>query len=243
MGYNPEVQYNLLELLQKADSGDLEAMETAVSFFVDQGYLDNPDIYNRYLSYLQKMAEAKSAVACIMLGDTYAYGDGVPADPDKAIRYYDAAAQNGENFGNECIGMLYYSGKIVPRNYQKAFEYFMKGGAHKSLCTLYMLGEMYRLGLYVGKSPETACDYYSKIVFTNEKYPEKDDNYWCACYRLGHALHVGEGIEIDHGAAYTLLSKAKALASRRASDARDAGITYDEVFQEWAEMSRDMDLL
>lgn len=236
--------HNLFEILKKADEGDLDAMSTAIMLLPAEGYLDDdPDIYERYLSYLHTLIEAGDSTACIILGDAYANGSGVAVDGEKAIEYYAMAAERGESFGYECIGMLYYAGEIIQADYKAAFEYFTKVDGHKSFCTLYSLGEMYRVGLYVEKDLSKACEYYREIAFSDEKYADMDDYYWCACYRLGHALHTGEGVPIDPKAAYGLLSKAKALVEKRGDSSRDAGITYDEVFTEWAEMSRDLDLL
>ena len=108
--YTPGKEYNLYELLQKADNGDLEAMETLVSLLAAEGYTDDdPDgeIAERQALYLRKLAEAGKTFAYIMLGDTYQKGNGAPKDVKESIHWYEQAAENGIRFENECISILF----------------------------------------------------------------------------------------------------------------------------------------
>lgn len=187
--YTPGKQYNLYELLQKADDGDLEAMKTVVSVLRAEGYTDDdPDgeISERIVTYLRQLAEAENPDEYIMLGDAFLKGDGVRKDPQEAIRWYEKAVEDGVGFGNECIGMMYFEGVDVPADYQKAYEYFTKDDNKKSFCTTYALGEMFRRGLYVTKDDSKACEYYASIVEDDGPYPEMDDYYWRACFRHNH---------------------------------------------------------
>ena len=149
MYYEPDKKYNLFELLQKADEGDMESMSEAVSLLCAEGYIgsDNtePDIVERYISYLEKLAKLGDSTSYIMLGGAYRTGNGVPKDLSVAKRLYERAVEEGISFGNECIGFLFYNGEGVSVDYKKAFEYFTMN-ENPSICTLYALGEMYRLG-------------------------------------------------------------------------------------------------
>ena len=236
-GYSPNKKYNLFEILQKADEGDLEAMETAVMVMVAERYLDDnedSDVSERYVSYLRTLAESGMGSAYIMLADNYLRGRGVPKDPQEAMRCYEKAVETGISFGNECIGMMFYEGKDVPANYEKAFEYFHKNEEKKSFCTVYSLGEMYRLGLYVEKNEEKACEYYNEIVYGDDNFKEMDDYYWRACYRLAQAMHYGKGIDKNIETALDSITKAKKQHHAYATD-----ITLDELNEEWVAINQD----
>ncbi len=242
MSYSPDTQYNLYDLIKKADGGDLDAMETAVSLIAAEGYTeDDPDgeITERRFSYLRQLADSGRTSAYIMLGDAYLQGKGITKDAVEAINWYKKAAENGVMFGNECIGMIYYEGNGVPTDYQKAYEYFTKDNGRKSFCTIYSLGEMYRCGLYVMKDQVKAYDYYSGIVNSEEPYPELDDYYWRACYRVGIALHYGYGVKKDLSTAVEVFAKAKMLYESRGESTVQTGITKEEFYQEWMLLNQD----
>lgn len=242
MGYDPGKQYNLFQLLQKADEGDIEAMEDVVMVLAAEGYLeDDPDgeIAERRISYLRRLAEAGRTTAYIMLGDTYINGTGTSVNPEEAIKWFGLAAENGIPFGNECIGMIYYEGKDIPADHEKAYAYFTKDNCRKSFCTYYALGEMYRRGLFVAQSDEKACEYYSCIVNSRMNGAELDDYYWRACFRLGTACHYGHGAEKDYDLALKLLSKAKTLYGSRSEKAIPCDITKEEFDREWLLLNQD----
>ena len=245
--YAPNKEYNLLELLHKADGGDLDAMSDCVSLLAAHGYISDPkdyEIQERYASYLETLANSGRSWADIMLGDAYKDGTGVDRDPQKAIECYQKAAESGISFGNECIGLMYYYGDVIPQNYQAAYEYFTKESKKKSFCTLYALGEMFRCGRYVERDEGRACEYYKMIVYSDESYVTLDDYYWRACYRLGYALLHGAGVEKDLETASTVLSEALRLYRKRSHDAEeDKELTYEMLMNAWIELSMAQGLL
>ncbi len=243
--YDPEKQYDLKELLNRADAGDLDAMSDLVVLFAVQGYINNSgeqEIRRRYFSYLKILAGHGESWAEIMLGDAYLNGTGTERNPKKALLYYEKAANNGEAFGYECIGMMYYVGECVPRDFQKAFEYFTKVKGSKSFCTYFALGEMYRTGSYVRKDNRTACRYFKKIAYSKDEYAEIDDYYRLACFRLGCAFHYGFGVKRDLNAAIELLKTARRLW-KKADDDESELITEEEFLREWAQLHRDAGMI
>ena len=234
---------NFAQALQKADEGDVEAMFTAVSYMAAEGYAGKdaePEINERYMSYLEKLVQAGSTSALIMLGTAFVNGDVTSPNPEEAIRLFSLAAANGESFGNECIGMMYYEGDVVTRDFQKAFEYFTKDESEKSFCTYYALGEMYRLGLYVEKNAETACEYYSKIACSKSKSREIDDYFWRAQYRLACAKHHGNGTAKDLEEALKLIEGARKSGRTEKEMIPGEGITKEAINQEWFKINRDL---
>lgn len=177
----------LFELIPKADAGDEQAMLEAANTMVIDGLVNNESSIGLdalYSAYLKKLAASGSTIAYIMLGDCYSKGTGVELDPVQAIYWYQKAADAGEGFGYECIAMMYYEGRGLDVDYKQAFKYFSKS-EKKSACSLYTLGEMYRLGQYVNRDPDTAKMYYEKIAYSDEPTMRLDDYYSKACERLG----------------------------------------------------------
>ncbi len=235
--------YNLFELIKKADAGDYEAMFDVVMAIDIEGMLaDDPDgeIAERRLSYLKQLVNVKGYEnSLITLATTYENGDGIKQDSQEAIRLYKKAVKAGIPFGNECIGLIYYQGKGVPADYEKAYQYFTKDNVKKSACTTYSLAEMYRQGLYVEKDETEACSLYENIVYDNSEYAELDDYYWRACFRLGVANHYGQGIEKDLEAAIQLLTKAKTLFDNLDEAYIPKDITKEELYHEWLLLNQD----
>jgi TPR repeat protein len=229
----PKEQYNLYELLQKADSGDLDAMDTAADILFNEGYLeDDPDgeIAARLIKYRIRSTLADGPFQYIVLGEMFLNGKGLPQDTKEALRWFKKAVKIGIYFGNECIGMMHFQGNGVPVDYQKAYEYFTKDPVKKSFCTTYALGEMYRLGLYVKQDAKKACELYRSIVEDNDSFSEYDDYYWRACFRLGEATHYGLGTGMDPDKAAELISKAKRIYEKRYNGEIVDGITDNDLF-------------
>ena len=228
------------ETLIKAEEGDMDAKWDLVCYMAFSGIAlkdADPEYQDVYYSNLHDLAEAGNTPAYIMLGDAILVGIGCRQNTEEAVRWYEKAAEEGDPFGNELIGEIYFKGEHAPVDYKKAFEFFTKDEGKKSFCTRYHLGEMYRQGLYVDKDPVKACEYYANIVEDTFAGHELDDYYWRACYRLAVALHNGEGVECDLGRALELLQFAKQRAEERGDKASVADITVDEIDNEldnWA---------
>ena len=227
MGYNPDMKYDLNELIQQADNADAESMKTAVMVMI----ADNcwKDHISQYIRYMTSLADNGDATGYILLGDAYLHGNGVRQNPQKAIECYNQAAQKGEMFGYECIGMMYYEGTSIPQDYEKAFYYLKKIKGPKSFCSLYTLGEMHRQGFFVTKSYRNACIYYGKVVHSKTHHPELDDYYWRSCFRLGQAYHYGMGVKEDTHKARMLISKATELFGKRENPAEDISLSDIET--------------
>lgn len=178
MPYNPEKQYDLYAILQKAEAGDRDAMQEAVNLMAVEGYAEDDetgDIREKYVRYLTILAEQgcsdpdSQTEARIMLGEVYARGKFVARDGVKALQLYQSAAEDGALVAWECIGDMYYLGNGVPQNYKKAHAYYMKAGrsiqnGSHTLSTWYRLGEMYRQGLGVKQNLDKALACYSKAL-------------------------------------------------------------------------------
>ena len=93
---------------------------------------------------------------------------------NKAIKYYQAAADLGIGFGHECLGKIY----IELGEYDKAYEHLLQMDG-RNPCGFYYMGRLYDEGLGVERDMEKAIYNYKKAVecgLKHEKeYGEDDD--------------------------------------------------------------------
>ena len=168
--------YDVMKLMKYADEGDTDAMRMFVTLCYSS---EDRKVYEatkeKCLEYVRKMAVSGDAIGYIWMADALERGELVQKNIPKAIELYEKAAKEGMTFGYECIGELYYKGKDIPRDYEKAYKYIMKS-KKKSGVSFYILGEMYRQGLYVKANKSRARQYYKKAL-GDGKYPEYTDMY------------------------------------------------------------------
>ena len=177
-------EYELLDLMKRADEGDVDAMRDFVTLCYthqDEGMYEATK--DKWLKYVKKMAEEENAVGYIWLGDAFKTGVLGEKNIPKAIEHYQKAAENGMEFGYECIAEIYFAGNGVPKDYEKAYDYIMKS-ANPSSSSCYILGEMYRQGLYVEENMELAKQYYEQAAERGSFAGNMDDYAELAAKRL-----------------------------------------------------------
>ncbi len=100
----------------------------------------------------------------ISIGDDYTHENGYHNKSfDKANMWFQRALRKGIDYAYACLGMVYYEGDIVERDYKKAYELFIQSGEVESM-PLYYLGQMYEYGFYVQQDMDKALEYYHRIV-------------------------------------------------------------------------------
>ena len=87
---------------------------------------------------------------------------------NNAIKYYQAAADHGIGYGNECLGKVYYD----LGEYEKAYEYLLQMEERNPLGYYYM-GKLYEEGRGVEKDIPTAINYYKKAVECGSEHEEE----------------------------------------------------------------------
>lgn len=108
--------------------------------------------------------EAGNAEAANNLGALYYTGRAGERDYAKAMGYYQIAALCGDPDAQENLGYCYYYGRDTAVNYEKAFHYFALGAFEGRIRSLYKIGDMYRNGYYVNRSPVEAFRIYSRCA-------------------------------------------------------------------------------
>jgi len=62
----------------------------------------------------------------LLLAERYRSGKGVPKDMSKAAELYQKAADQGNHYAQNDLGMLYENGEGVPKDLNKARELYQK---------------------------------------------------------------------------------------------------------------------
>lgn len=85
---------------------------------------------------------------------------------DLAEEYYLMAAKLDYNNAYECLGYIYYYGRVGQPDYEKAFHYYKLASDQGNLVAAYKLADMYKNGYYVQK------DYPKYVLMIKDLYPK-----------------------------------------------------------------------
>lgn len=207
---------NLIEQINKADSGDAEAQFQVAWYIVwsEPSEPIDPDWLERAIDYFERSAEQGNGDAMLDLGAMYSQGRGVPYDKDKAFYWFNKAAEILHPKAFRCLGYWLglsistgYLDPAVPNfDYNAAFGYFLKGALLDEQNSLYEVGDMYFGGKYVEADQSFAFSLYEESYDIIE-YVE-DDCYADVCLRLGECYYRGIGCEQDTDKAGDYLERA-----------------------------------
>ncbi len=128
---------------------------------------------------------------------------------DLAFKYYEMAAEHGDEFALVGLGYIWYYGRTGTVDYEKAFHYFSMAGENSN--AQYKIADMYHNGYYVEKNDEKYKEIIEKLFkvykgtnYVNEPLPE-------LCTRLAEIRekegNINEAIE--------LLREGKSMLSSR----------------------------
>lgn len=109
------------------------------------------------------------------------------------------AANAGKVEAQMQMGMLYFRGIGVSRNYQTAFEWFKKSADNGYATAQNLLGACYQFGAGTEINPQQAFAYYKKAADQND--PQANDN-------LGECYYYGFGTERDYAKAVACYQRA-----------------------------------
>ncbi len=170
------------ELMRRADKGDKSAMIK----FISRCYLSKNEVFKKQMEwkcneYINRLAMSDHPAGCIWLADLLLSGENnVRKDVKTALLLYKKAGDEGDQFGYECVAHEFFEGKHLPANYEKAYKYLSKLNK-PSIGSQYMLGEMYRKGLYVDRDEDKARECYDEAIRMGKKFFEEygleDDFY------------------------------------------------------------------
>ncbi|GBC04840.1 hypothetical protein RclHR1_00590026 [Rhizophagus clarus] len=151
-----------------------------------------------------KSAEGEYLNGINMLGECHYKGIGTNVNKQKAISYFQIAANLGNSNAQYNIAQMYMDGEIVDKDDQMAFEYFKKS-AKGGGCTegIFMVGYCYSNGIGTDVDKEYAFEFYKRaaklghhlaqynlgLMYENGIYVEQNEKIALEYYRKS----TGEG--------------------------------------------------
>ena len=184
---NQTAYERITEILGKIDRKALPGVYRYLTTITRHGEVQEDDLYKvaarlvelsrrrafpRFLAdFVVELFEAaiEQGNDCAMndLGARYYSGDGgFEQSFEKAVYYYNMAAEHGNRQAQENLGYCYYYGRNMEVDYEKAFHYFALGAFDGHLISLYKIGDMYLNGYYVKKNPVEAFNIYNHCLNT-----------------------------------------------------------------------------
>jgi TPR repeat protein len=201
-----------------ASRGDREAQYWLAQIY---GFESNDE---EKFFWLGQAAKQEHGPAQWALGNMYKAGKDwyavksfrVGPDYYEARKWYEKAANNGEDVAMEDLGHLYASGRGVARDYAIAIKWFEAAIRDGNLGALLALGSLYELGKGVPRDKKTAEDLYSKSLSRGYFFgirlaklradaAKGDTN---AEYELGQSWFGTSGLVEDIDEALRLINKA-----------------------------------
>ncbi len=195
--------FTLQEIMQFADSGDVNAMVAAVQQFVWEMDIDlsaDPELKDKLIDYTMKAIDAGNAEAMNQLGSMYAEGKLVKKDPAESFRWYKEASEHGDALGTSNLGFCYLYGKGTEVDYEKAFKTFSKAAVLGIGDAIVRLGDMYLNGYYIGQDKATAWSLYNQAAAMASGHLDDlgmQQVYSDALLRLGNCYFKGDAVEVD----------------------------------------------
>ncbi len=147
------------------------------------------------------------------LGLRYAGGRGVPKDPERAARWYRAAAEQGYGPAQSSLALAYYWGTGLARDRAKAADWYRRAAEQDIAGAGYMLGLIYGSGEGVAKDAALAARWHGQAAEHGNHYAQQV---------LARLYRDGRGVARDKVQAYKWLELA--IPGLKVSPARDSWI-------------------
>jgi TPR repeat protein len=157
-------------------------------------------------------AEQGNAKAQCELGYMYDFGQGVPQDYKKAIRWYRKAAEQGYAEAQYNLGHMYDKGQGVPQDYKEAVRWYRKAVEQGYAKAQYNLGYMYSIGQGVPQ------DYKEAVRWCRKAAEQGVAKAQCV---LGLMYDFGQGVPQDYIRAYAWFNLAASQGNTDAAGFRN----------------------
>lgn len=156
------------------------------------------------LSALSKKALAGDTKAQLRMGLAFEFGQDVDKSLDKAMYWYQLAADKGDPVAQTDLGYLYEIGGAGPKDPEKAAKWYLRAAVSGFARAKFNLGVLYLEGAGVQRSDEEAAHWIGEAA---------DDGCPSALLALSYLYLNGKGVQPDAQKALEL--------SRKASNAKN----------------------
>lgn len=170
LGFIEKSTSKSLELYKKsAAQGETKAQKALVAAY-EKGQLGLAKDYNKAFELLKKLAAKGEVDSQVRLAsiyeqhwvdDTRHYHRFVKQSLDKALYWYQKAADQGSAVAQTNLGAMYQDGRGVKQSYEKALSLYRKAAEKNNDAKKY-IGMMHEKGMGVEQSYEKALSWYQK---------------------------------------------------------------------------------
>ncbi|CAF3395769.1 unnamed protein product [Rotaria sp. Silwood1] len=176
------IDHNLLQYYQLlADRGDPQAQ-----YGIGQLYYFRDIAYDKALYYFRLAAENGNVNALAYLGKLYSEkNDFIQQNNQTALQFFQSAADKGNPIGQAGLGLAYYHGAGVEKNYDKAFRLFHLSADQSYAEGQLMLGVMYYNGQGIGRDIKMALKWFQAA---------SQSGHILAYYNLAQMHATGTGV-------------------------------------------------
>ena len=158
------------------------------------------------LNELKIRADAGDRTATRQLAETYYLGRGVEQDNKQAAFWYEKLAKQGDVRAQTTLGLLYFRGVGLERNYELAYKWWSLAAA-RDPAAQFNLGNLFFEGKGVPVDPAKAAEWYASAARRGHVQAQHD---------LGMLYFQGAGIAKDLPRAYMWVQVAALQGDARA---------------------------
>ncbi|CAF0774067.1 unnamed protein product [Rotaria sordida] len=176
------IDHNLLQYYQLlADRGDPQAQ-----YGIGQLYYFRDVAYDKALYYFRLAAENGNVNAIAYLGKLYSEkNDFIQQNNQTAVQFFQSAADKGNPIGQAGLGLAYYHGAGVEKDYDKAFRLFHLSADQSYAEGQLMLGVMYYNGQGIQRDFKMALKWFQAA---------SQSGHVLAYYNLAQMHATGTGV-------------------------------------------------
>ena len=148
---------------EAADAGNDNAMFSIWSMYKElmEGIEGQKLDYQQLLECLEN---EDHEWAMINIGYMYAEGLGVYKDYQKALEWYEEAADRGSILAMNIIGKMYWNGVGVRQDFEQAMGWFKEAAARGNALAMARIGSMYLEGMGVNEDYQQAMDWLERAA-------------------------------------------------------------------------------
>jgi TPR repeat protein len=190
-------------LIRSAEKGHMFAMR-----LLEEDYLKGEHVTRdteRHLFWLKKCAEAGILDSQVKLVGYYFNGtDFLAANPIECLRWGKSAADAGSSYAQCIVGIIYGTGKGVPRDYAEALKWYRLAAQNGEATAQFNLGVLHWNGYGVPVDLKQAAEFYKKSAEAGSVSGHA---------QFGFALMHGKGVEknLSEGVRHTKIAASNAI--------------------------------
>jgi len=160
--------------------------EISAQYFLAGQYFQQ-EKYDKGLYWLNKLVEDELPEAQCLLGLVYNTGLGVEEDSEKAVKYFEKSAMQGDGGGLLHLAACYKTGYGVECNTSKFLELLEKSVKAGNVTAMHVLGNLYEDGELVQKNERKAFELYEKAAKRGDSEGQVS---LALCYQEGKGTDV-----------------------------------------------------